>query len=136
MNTTAFPLGPDPSYAGGLSAALTKLRSLVLRPQTALGSARTPSVQADAAGRLAAVYTAATDRLGRLLVSPTDRVAHDQLVAALAKLAGGYSRAASAARADHPRAYIAAGRQIAAASAALARALQGFSALGYRISSS
>ena len=26
VNTTAFPLGPDPGYAGGLSAVLTKLR--------------------------------------------------------------------------------------------------------------
>ena len=136
VNTTAFRLGPDPGYARGLSAALTRLRSSVQPAQTALDAARTPSAQAAAAARLTLATAAAADRIGRLVVSPTDRLARDRLVAALQQLGAGYSRAASAARGDHSAAYRAAGHQIAAAAAGLARALQGVSALGYRVSSS
>ena len=135
VNSTAFPLGPDPGYARGLSAALAPLRSSVQSAQTALGAARAPSGQAAAAAQLALANTAAANRIGRLIVSPTDRPAHDQLLAALQQLAAGYSNAASAARGNRSPAYRAAGQQIAAASAALARALQGVSALGYRVSS-
>jgi hypothetical protein len=134
VNTNAFPLGPDPGYARRLSAVLTALRSSAHPAQTALGSAQTPSTQAAAATRLALAYTTAAAGIERLVVSPTDRQADDQLVAALQQLAAGYSHAASAARGDRAPAYRAAGRQIAAASAALSRALRGVAALGYRIS--
>jgi hypothetical protein len=135
MGASAFPLGPNAAYARGLSAGLASLAQSVKAPLTALRSARTPAAQTAAAAQLARVYTAVAAQLVRLSVSPRDRPAHDRVVAALRALSAGYAQAAAGARHTKPAAYALAGRQIAAASTALAGALQGLSTLGYEIRS-
>ncbi|MHB8693387.1 MAG: serine/threonine-protein kinase [Solirubrobacteraceae bacterium] len=135
MGASAFPLGANAAYARGLSGELSGLQRSVKAPLAALGSARTPAAQAAAADQLARVYTAVAAQLVRLSVSPRDRVAHDRVVAALRALSAGYAQAAAGARHTKAAAYARGGRQIAAASAALAAALQGLSTLGYKISS-
>lgn len=131
MGASAFPLGANAAYARGLSG----LQRSVKAPLASLGSARTPAAQAGAAAQLARVYTAVAAQLVRLSVSPRDRVAHDRVVAALRALSAGYAQAAAGARYGKSAVYARAGRQIAAASTALAAAFQVLSTLGYKISS-
>jgi hypothetical protein len=135
MGARAFPLGANAAYARGLSGDMSGLAQSLKAPLAGLGSARTPAAQAGAAAQLARVYSAAATQLVRLSVSPRDRVAHDRVVAALRAFSAGYAQAAAGAHDGKPAVYARAGRQIAAASTALAAALQELSTLGYKISS-
>jgi hypothetical protein len=136
VGAVSYPLGPNPAYAQALSGAIARLNAAVAAPLAALGSARAHGAQAAAAHRLAVVYTGAAGDIARLTASPRDGQAGAALAAALRQLAAGYSQAATAAAHTNAAGYSAAGRQLRTAAAALQRALQALSALGYPVARS
>jgi hypothetical protein len=132
LAATAFPLGPSPAYAKLISQTFSTLNARTRAPAGRLASATTPSGQASAARSLAQAYRQAAGALANAPISPMVRDANQAIVAALTRVAGGYSAAAGAATSQAAGAFRRAGRQIASGSAALSTAVHRLSGLGYR----
>jgi hypothetical protein len=130
---TPYALGPNPAYAKTLASQLSTLDSEIKSPAASLASAATAADQAAAADSLAAAYQKASSDLGRVTVDPATRDANAALVAALAKIANGYSQAATAARAYDAAAYKRAETAITRGSTAMTTALDSLKSLGYSV---
>jgi hypothetical protein len=127
-----YRLGPSDAYAGALRRTITRLNAASAPAARRLQGADTPSAQASAEAALAAAYGGASRRLSRVSVSPVDQRVNSEIAAALDRIAGGYSSAASAARDGDTGGYDAAGRVVSRGGVALGRAFDGLKALGYR----
>jgi hypothetical protein len=133
LAASAYPIGPSADYARALSLAFNRLRSATTGPLAELSAARTPSAQASAATRLAQAYEGAAVNLRRTAVPPMVRDVHSAIVADLSRLARGYSDAAAAAQSSATGGYSDASRSIGTTTAALDKALQGLTGLGYTV---
>jgi hypothetical protein len=130
---SAYPLAPIPAYARQLSSVFAQLRGAVAPAVAQLGGARTPAAQASAARAVARAYASAASKLGATAVSPLAAPAQHGVVAALARLARGYTAAARAASSGSASRYVSAGRDISGGSTDLTSALRSLSKLGYRV---
>jgi serine/threonine protein kinase len=131
----SYPLGPDPGYAGLLSAAFTQLHAASSGPLAQLPAASSASAQAQAEQQLAAAFSRSSADLSGAAVSPMVREAHKTLVGVLRQLAEGYSHAAAAARSGNSGTYRSASREVGAGYTALTKALRDLRALGYTLGS-
>jgi len=128
-----YGLSPSGAYASLLSGAFDRLGSATSTPARQLSAASTPSAQANAAQRLAQAYTQADTDLKAATISPALRDANGAVVGALGELAGGYSRAAAAARSGAGATYDSASQEIRRGTTALHAALRGLAGLGYNV---
>jgi len=130
---TAFPVGPSKDYAAGLGKALGALDTKVKSGRAKLRSAKTPKAQAAAAAGLASAYNAASTSVTGLQVSPADATANAQLAAALKETGAGYGKLAAAARSGSKSGYAQARTAVQQGEQAIAGALRGLQAAGYKI---
>ena len=130
---TAFPVGPSKEYAAGLGKTLGALDKKVSAGREALEKAGTPKAQAAAAKDLAAAYRTASASISKLEVSPADSAANQQLAAALKETGNAYAKLAATASAGNKAAYKKAGQQVQEAEQAVAGALKGLEAAGYKL---
>ena len=130
-----YSLGPSDAYAGTLRRTIARLDTASAPAARRLQRADTPAAQASAADALAAAYRSASRRLARVSVSPVVEGANTRIAAAMTRIAGGYTSAASAARAGDTDGYNAAGRAITRGGAALRRAFDELKTLGYTVQS-
>jgi hypothetical protein len=122
-NATAYELGVPKAYAGGLNAALAKLKAQRGAALAKLKSAKTPAAQAGAARQAAAAYGAAA-RTHPKQVPPQVGAADAAILAALRAGQRGYLQLAAATAGGNTGKYAAAKGQIAKADAALQKALK------------
>jgi hypothetical protein len=105
QNARAFALGPSAAYAKSLVETIGRLNSARTAASADLAKARTAAAQASAARALSGAYGEAASTMRGLKVSPADRDAHDDIVAALSKTSGGYRALATAAMRNDHKAY-------------------------------
>ena len=127
----AFALGPSRDYAKRLEGAMARLTKRMdeLRPALASADRR---AQARLALAAATAHTRARAALGRLELSPADSNPNRRVVGALAGVASGFRRLASAAAGNHRATYRAAAKRVRRAEASLEKALASVLAGGYR----
>jgi hypothetical protein len=101
--------------------------------RSALQKAKTGKAQGAAAHNLAAAYADAAKGLEGLKLSPADRAANAQLTAALKETGSAYSKLGAAATKGDKGAYGRAGKSVSAGEQAIAGALRGLKAAGYKI---
>ena len=130
---TAFPVGPSKDYAAGLGKALGGLNKKAKSARGKLRGAKTPKAQAAAAASLASAYNAASKAVAGLKVSPADSAANTQLAAALKETGAAYGKLAAAARSGNKSAYAKASRAVQQGEQAVAGALRGLEAAGYKV---
>ena len=130
---TAFPVGPSKDYAAGLGKVLGGLNKKVKSGRSDLRSAKTPKAQAAAAADLASAYNAASKSVAGLEVSPADAAANAQLAAALKETGAAYGKLAAAARSGNKSGYAKARRAVQQGEQAVAGALRGLEAAGYKV---
>ena len=130
---TAFPVGPSKDYAAGLGKALGGLNKKVKSGRGKLRSAKTPKAQAAAAAGLASAYKATSKAVAGLKVSPADSAANAQLAAALKETGAAYGKLDAAARSGNKRAYAKARTAVQQGEQAVAGALRGLEAAGYKV---
>jgi hypothetical protein len=130
-----YSLGPSDAYAATLRKTISRLDSASAPAARRLKSADTPSAQASAATALAAAYRDASRSVARESVSPLVQGANSRIAAALNRIAGGYTSAASAARDGDTSAYNAAGRTVSRGGDSLQRAFDELKDLGYTVES-
>lgn len=123
-------LGPDPTYAHGLSSAIAMLNSVVSGAAQKLQAATKPLAQATAAKQLADAYTKAAKQVATLKPGPAT-AAHEQLLSALRALGRAYGELAGAAQHNDAKTYAAARESINTASSALPTAFAALKAAGY-----
>jgi hypothetical protein len=131
---TAFPVGPSKDYVASLGKILGRLGKTMKAQQSALQSAKSPKAQAAAAGRLAAASTGASAAVSTLKVSPADQAANAQLAKSLKARGRAYAQLAAAARSGNKRAYAKARAKVQKSEQAVAGALRGLEAAGYKLS--
>jgi hypothetical protein len=95
--------------------------------------AKTPQKQAAAAAGLASAYSGAAKALGAKSVSPIDQEANAQLIAALKRTGAAYKRAAAAARHKSTSGFHHQSAGVVAGERAVAGALAGLKAIGYKL---
>ena len=126
-----YQLTPEAGYARAISDAIGTLDGLraslarELRPQVSAATAKR------LARRLASGYAAAGASLARLEPTPVAQRSQQALVSAIDQAGSGYSALAAAAAETNAAAYTVAQARIAAAEAAVDRALENFVLLGY-----
>ena len=130
---TAFPVGPSKAYAAGLGKTLGTLDKKVSAGRKALQGADTPKAQAAAAKDLSAAYKTASASVSKLKTSPADGAANEQLASALKDAGNAYAKMAAAASSGNSSAYKKASKQVEDAEQAVAGALRGLEAAGYKI---
>src|SRR4051812_7280956 len=130
---TAFPVGPSKAYAAALGKRLSGLNKQVRAGRTALRRAKTPKAQAAAVGRLAAAYTGASAAISRLDVSPADQATQAQLAKALKGTGQAYGKLAAAAGSGRKAAFAKARAGARRNEQAVAGALRGLQAAGYKV---
>ncbi len=130
---TAFPVGPSKDYAAGLGKTLGALNRNVTSARTALQGAKTPKAQSSAATKLAKAYHAAGKEIAGLKVSPADATTNTQLAASLRQTGAGYDKLAAAARSGSKSGYAKAKTAVQRGEQAVAGALKGLQAAGYKI---
>jgi hypothetical protein len=130
---TAFPVGPSKAYASELGTALGGLDKKLKSGRAALRSAKAPKAQTAAARKLSSAYKSTSASLSKAKVSPADVAANQQLVAALKQTGDAYGKLGSAASSGSKSGYAKASRQVQTSEAAVARALKGIEAAGYKI---
>lgn len=130
---TPFPVGPSKEYAAALSKELGGLNSKVSSGRPALQKAKTGKAQGAAARKLAADYADAAKGLEGLKLSPADRAANAQLTGALKETGAAYRKLGAAAIKGDRGAYGRAGKAVSTGEQALAGALRGLQAAGYKI---
>jgi hypothetical protein len=136
VNGRPYPVGPSDTYANALNAAIGDLQQATGSAQANLDKARTLPEQAAAERALASDYETAAAQLATLELSPADRGANRQLVAALRRAGTAYQRAARAATGRDAAKYRAASAAIPTAKAAVNSALAGVRAAGYKAAAS
>jgi Protein kinase domain len=132
---TAVPLGVNSAYAKLLSSTFDALGSAVAGPDSQLRAASKPAAQATAYDGLAAAYRSAAAKLKRPPGAPLTTAPNAAVMAALSRLAGGYSALATAARSSDAAAYTKARATVTSGSSALSAALATLTAAGYRVRS-
>ena len=130
---TVLALGPNPTYASGLSAAMAKLTTARNSAQAQLSSAKSPAGQASAANNAAAAYSQAAAAVQKLTPGPQAQSANSAIATALQKLAGGYTALGRAASHHDGRGYAGARSQINAATGELSAGFGQLTKLGYTI---
>jgi hypothetical protein len=133
IGASAYPLGPSTAYASLLTATVKRLDAAITGPAAGLRAARTPKAQASAAASIEAAYRRAASRLRAAAITPEAADANDALTSALVALAAGYAHAGSAAASNDAAGYQRAAQQIDAGSAALSRAFDQLTKLGYKV---
>jgi hypothetical protein len=128
------PLSPGlvPAYGSTLTAAIGRLNAARSAWGSQLSTARTALLQASAANQLAAADTQAAATLTGAVAGPAQN-ANAAVVAALSAGANAYSALARAAAHRRVRVYRLSAAAVAQANDALASALTGLGAYGYRI---
>jgi hypothetical protein len=124
-------LGPNATFAAGLTPIVTRLGSLARQRQAQLSQAKTPAGQASAAAALAEAYGRAASAVAQLHPGPAAATATAALVSALRSSANGYSALGRAATRQDKQAYDSARSSITSAAAAITAAFGKLSALGY-----
>ena len=130
---TPFPVGPSKEYAAALGKELGGLDGKVSSGRSALQNAKTGKAQGAAAQKLAAAYADAAKGFEGLKLSPADRAANAQLAAALKETGSAYRTLGAAATKGDRGAYGRAGKSVSAGDQAIAGALRGLQAAGYKI---
>ena len=130
---TAFPVGPSKDFAADLGKTLGGLDKKVKSGRGKLRSAKTPKAQASAAAGLASAYNAASKSVAGLKVSPADAAANTQLAEALKESGAAYGKLAAAARSSNKSGYAKARTAVQQGEQAVAGALRGLQAAGYKI---
>jgi serine/threonine protein kinase len=126
---SALPLGPSQSYATALSRALATLNAVRAGAGAQLAKAGTAAAQATAAARLARAHEQAAAAVRAASPGPAEQTANAVIAAALARIAGGYSAMATAARGGNGSGYDSARQTVTAGTAALTSALRSFNGL-------
>jgi serine/threonine protein kinase len=129
----AEPLGPSAAYARGLDRAMRALAAARRRAAARLRAARGPGRQATALTALEAAYRSAARRLKPPPVTAETAPAHEALARGLARTAGAFGRAASAARRGNARAYSKARAAVARSQDAVRAGLQELARAGYDV---
>jgi serine/threonine protein kinase len=132
---TPFPVGPSKEYAAGLGTTFAALDKKVSSGRQALRGANSPKAQASAAAGLAAAYGAASKSMAGLEAPPADETVNRQLAASLKLTGAGYAKMAAAARSGSKSAFEKAGTAVQRGEQAVAGALKGLQAAGYKIAS-
>jgi hypothetical protein len=130
---TAFPVGPSKDYAASLGKVLGDLDKKVSSGRKALQAAKTPKAQASAEARLASAYKDASASISKLDVSPADATTNAQLATALRQTGTAYGQLAAAARSGSKSADAKARVAVQRSEQAVAGALKGLEAAGYKI---
>jgi hypothetical protein len=133
VSGTVFALGPNPTYASGLSTALAKLSTARNSAQAQLASAKSPAGQAAAANHAAGAYGQAATTVQKLIPGPQAQSANATIVSALEKLAAAYTALGRAASHNDRAGYTNARSQIGAATTQLSAAFSELTKLGYTI---
>jgi serine/threonine protein kinase len=130
---TVFALGPNPTYASGLSAAMAKLTTARNGAQAQLSGAKSPARQASATNSAATAYSQAAAAVQKLTPGPQAQSANSAIAAALQKLTAAYTALGRAASRHDGGAYASARSQINAATGQLSAAFSQLTKLGYTI---
>jgi serine/threonine protein kinase len=132
--TTAspLPLGPDRAYVTALAGATSKLNGAHNRFGARLTDAQTAAAQAHYAEQLAAAYAQAAETMRRATPGPAERAVNGSLVAALARVGGGYRTMAAGARNGRAGQFDIGRRTASAATATVVATFSQLSALGYK----
>lgn len=132
----AYRLGPSRAYATALDRTLKGLEHRQRADGRRLAHAGTPQRQGEAARNLEHDFSAASQRLDALKVSPRDATGNASLAASLDGAAAAFRDLAAAASTNDREAYGAARRLIHAREQVVDRAIRGLRPLGYRASQS
>jgi hypothetical protein len=130
---TAFPVGPSKDYAADVGKVLGGLNKQVKSGRGDMRSAKTPKAQAAATARVASAYTGASKAVAGLQVSPADAANNAQLAASLKETGAAYGKLAAAAKSGSKSRYEKAKTPVQQGEQAVAGALGGLEAAGYKI---
>ena len=131
---TAFPVGPSKDYAAGLGKTLGGLDKKVAgRPRRAAGREDPEGAGRGGEGPLRRLQRAASAAVSKLEVSPADAAANAQLASALKETGDAYGKLAAAAASGNKSGYEKARAAVQRAEQAIAGALRGLEAAGYKI---
>ena len=129
----ALPVTANPSYASALGSVMSKLNGARSVDGAKLASARNPPSQASAAAALAQAHSRAATAAAGLTPGPVGAAGNASIVAALHRLATGYTSLATAARHGDGTGYAAARKSIGQAESALSAGFSELRADGYTI---
>jgi hypothetical protein len=129
----AFALPPRDDFAVALRTTMHALNVSRRRERAQLGEAGTAKGQAREATDLSVVYADAARDFGRLPSGPAEKAAADKVAAGAADLERAYRRLAAAARAERAARYRDARAAIHTLERHLARRIERFGALGYKV---
>ncbi len=130
---TPLPVGPSKTYAAALSTQLGGLNAKVQAGRIALQKGKTGKAQAKGAAQISTAYLATSKSLGSLALSPADRTANTQLADSMKATGTAYAKLASAASKGDKGGFAKAGKTVATGEQAIAGALRGLQAAGYKV---
>jgi serine/threonine protein kinase len=129
----ALPLGPNPTYAGALSRAISTLNRSSASGESGLQHAQTAAAQAAAAERLADVYRQAVAAVRSAAPGPAEQATNAALAASLGEVGDGYAAMADAAREGNRPDFDGGRAAVKKGMTALAKAFSQLQKSGYRV---
>jgi serine/threonine protein kinase len=132
IDARPLPLGPSSAYVAVLASATSEVNSAHSRFGASLSGARTATAQAHVSKQLADAYERAAETMRHATPGPAEQTANASLLAALARVGGGYATMATGARDGRSGLYDSGRHAVGAATAAVTAAVAQLSALGYR----
>ncbi len=131
VGQTSYSIVPDAGYATGLGATLSALDKQRVKLRAEIHQRRSLAPVAPLARSLATRFGATAEKLDTLEPPQAATAAQTALAGALVEARDAYTALARAAEAEDPEAYDAALKQVTSAEAAVDKALENYTLLGY-----